>query len=58
MLVSVVLVIGSFLLNAGGAWKFHESVSLAMTIGWVGATWRSYAVRGAIDIRSRFAFLE
>jgi hypothetical protein len=34
------------LLNARGAWKFHESVSLAMTIGWVGATWQSYAVRG------------
>ena len=46
MLVSIVLVIGSFLLNAGGEWKFHESVILAMTIGWVGATWRSYAVRG------------
>jgi hypothetical protein len=44
--VSVLLVIGNFLLNARGAWKFHESVSLAMTIGWIGATWRSYAVRG------------
>jgi len=46
MLLSVLLVIGSFLLNARGAWKFHESVSLAMTIGWVGAVWQSYAVRG------------
>jgi hypothetical protein len=46
MLVSVLLVIGSFLLNARGAWKFHESVSLAMTIGWIGATWQSYFVRG------------
>ena len=44
--VSVVLVIGIFLLNARGAWQFHESVSLAMTIGWIGATWQSYAVRG------------
>jgi hypothetical protein len=46
MLVSVLLVIGTFLLNARGAWKFHESVSLAMTIGWIGAIWQSYAVRG------------
>ncbi len=46
ILLSVVLVIGSFLLNARGAWRFHESVSLAMTIGWIGAAWRSYAVRG------------
>jgi len=46
MLVSIVLVIASFLLNAGSEWKFHESVILAMTIGWVGATWRSYAGRG------------
>ncbi len=46
ILVSVLLVIGIFLLNAGGAWRFHESVSLAMTIGWVGATWRLYGVRG------------
>jgi hypothetical protein len=46
MLVSVVLVIGCFLLNARGAWQFHESVSLAMTIGWIGATWQAYAVRG------------
>ena len=46
MLVSVLLVIGSFLLSARGAWQFHESVSLAMTIGWIGATWQSYAMRG------------
>ena len=46
ILVSVLFVIGMFLLNARGAWKFHESVSLAMTIGWIGATWRSYALRG------------
>src|SRR5688572_27552902 len=46
MLVSVLLVIGSFLLNARGSWKFHESVSLAMTIGWIGAVWQSYALRG------------
>jgi hypothetical protein len=46
MLLSVVVVIGAFLLNARGAWKFHESVSLAMTIGWIGATWQSYVVRG------------
>jgi hypothetical protein len=46
MLVSVVILIGVFLLNAQGAWQFHESVSLAMTIGWIGATWQSYAVRG------------
>ena len=44
--VSVVLVIGVFLLNARGAWHFNESVSLAMTIGWIGATWQSYGVRG------------
>ena len=46
MLVSIVLVIGSFLLNAGGEWNFNESVSLAMTIGWIGATWQAYGVRG------------
>ena len=46
MLVSVVLVVGCFLLNARGAWDFSESVSLAMTIGWIGATWQSYGVRG------------
>src|SRR3954465_7499727 len=46
ILVSVLLVIGIFLLNARGAWQFHESVSLMMTIGWIGATWQSYAVRG------------
>jgi hypothetical protein len=46
ILASVVLVIGVFLLNARGAWHFHESVSLAMTIGWIGATWQSYGVRG------------
>ena len=46
ILVSVVLLIGGFLINAGGAWGFHESVTLAMTIGWMGATWRSYGVRG------------
>ena len=46
VLVSVLLVIGIFLLNARGAWQFHELVSLMMTIGWIGATWQSYAVRG------------
>jgi hypothetical protein len=46
ILVSVLLLIGIFLLNARGAWQFHESVSLAMTIGWIGAAWRSYFVRG------------
>lgn len=46
MLASGLIVIGSFLLNARGAWQFHESVSLAMTIGWIGATWQSYGVRG------------
>jgi hypothetical protein len=46
MLVSVLLVMGSFLLNARGAWQFHESVSLVMTIGWVGAVWHSYLMRG------------
>src|SRR4030095_12354963 len=46
MFVSIVLVIGSFLLNARGEWKFHESVILAMTIGWVRAPRRSHAVRG------------
>ena len=46
ILVSGLLVIGSFLLNAQGAWRFHESVVLAMTIGWIGATWQSYGVRG------------
>ena len=45
-LFSVLLVIGSFLLNARGAWGFHESVILAMTIGWVGAAWQSYGVGG------------
>lgn len=46
MLVGALLVMGAFLLNARGAWQFHASVSLAMTIGWIGATWQSYAVRG------------
>lgn len=46
ILVSTMIYIGSFLLNARGAWQFHESVSLAMTIGWIGPVWRSYAVRG------------
>jgi len=46
IMVSVLFVIGIFLLNARGTWRFQESVSLAMTIGWIGATWRSYAVRG------------
>lgn len=46
ILVSTVIWVGVFLLNVRGAWKFHESVSLAMTIGWIGATWQSYAVRG------------
>ena len=46
ILFSVVIFIGSFLINAQGAWHFHESVSLAMTIGWIGATWQSYGVRG------------
>jgi hypothetical protein len=45
-LVSVLFVIGIFLLNARGGWHFHESVSLVMTIGWTGAIWQSYAVRG------------
>ncbi|HYP08719.1 MAG TPA: hypothetical protein VER03_20970 [Bryobacteraceae bacterium] len=46
LLVSMVFMIGIFLLNSGGDWHFHESVTLAMTIGWIGATWRSYVVRG------------
>ena len=46
VLVSVLLVIGCFLLNARGAWEFQELVSLAMTISWIGAAWRSYFVRG------------
>jgi hypothetical protein len=50
MLVSVVLLIGTFLLNARGAWQFHESVSLAMTIGWVGAVWQKYGVHGRSNI--------
>lgn len=50
MLFSVMVVIGAFLLNARGAWRFHESVSLAMTIGWIGATWQSYWLRGRSTI--------
>jgi hypothetical protein len=46
ILISSGLVITIFLLNARGAWQFHESVSLAMTLGWIGGAWRSYAVRG------------
>jgi hypothetical protein len=46
ILVSVLVVTGSFLLNARGAWRFHESVILAMTIGWLGAVWQSYGTRG------------
>jgi hypothetical protein len=46
ILFSALILIGVFLLNARGVWHFNESVSLAMTIGWVGAAWRSYALRG------------
>jgi len=46
ILFSALIVIGVFLLNARGVWHFNESVSLAMTIGWVGAAWRQYALRG------------
>jgi len=46
ILLAGVFVIGVFLLNARGAWKYHESVSLAMTLGWIGATWQLYGVRG------------
>jgi hypothetical protein len=46
VLASVVLVLGCFLLNARGAWRFHESVILAMTIGWFGAVWQAYGTRG------------
>ena len=46
VLVSILFLVGIFLLNARGAWQFHETVSLAMTIGWTGAIWRSYAMRG------------
>ncbi len=46
ILVSTLIWAGVFLLNARGAWQFHESVSLAMTIGWIGATWQSYFLRG------------
>jgi hypothetical protein len=50
ILFSVVVTIGAFLLNAQGSWKFHESVSLAMTIGWIGAVWRCYGVLGRSKI--------
>lgn len=50
MLFSAVVLIGVFLLNARGAWHYHESVSLAMTIGWIGAAWQSYGVRGQSKI--------
>ena len=46
MILSIVLVIGAFLANARGAWHFKELVSLAMTIGWIGAAWQSYRVGG------------
>jgi hypothetical protein len=46
ILFSALILIGVFLLNARGVWHFNEAVSLAMTIGWVGAAWRSYALRG------------
>lgn len=46
ILVSAAILIGLFLLNARGTWHFHESVSLAMTIGWIGAAWQSYGVLG------------
>src|SRR5688500_12508806 len=50
ILVSVLFLIGIFLLNARGAWRFPESVSLAMTIGWIGAVWQSYGVLGRSKI--------
>jgi peptidoglycan/LPS O-acetylase OafA/YrhL len=43
---SVVLVAGAFLINARGPWHFQELVNLAMTLGWIGAAWQSYGVRG------------
>ena len=46
MLFSILFVIGTFLLNARGEWRYSEWVSLAMTIGWAGAAWRSCAMRG------------
>lgn len=46
ILASIVPLIGVFLLNARGAWRFHESVSLVMTLGWIGAIWQVYGVRG------------
>ena len=50
ILFSVLITIGAFLLNARGAWHFHESVSLAMTIGWIGAAWQTYGVLGRSKI--------
>ncbi|MBI1355702.1 MAG: hypothetical protein GC160_15290 [Acidobacteria bacterium] len=46
LLVGSVVVIGAFLANAQGDWHFQETVHLAMTIGWVGAVWRSYGIHG------------
>lgn len=46
ILLATLLLIGMFLLNARGAWKFAESVSLAMTLGWIGAAWQLYGMRG------------
>jgi hypothetical protein len=50
ILVSLVPFMGAFLLNARGSWHFHESVSLAMTLGWIGPIWRVYGVRGRSTI--------
>jgi hypothetical protein len=41
------IVFALFLANAWGPWHFHESVSLAMTVGWIGAIWQSYGARGS-----------
>ncbi|MBL8212570.1 MAG: hypothetical protein JNK87_17780 [Bryobacterales bacterium] len=46
LLFSAVICIGAFVVNARGVWSFHETVTLAMTIGWVGAAWQSCRALG------------
>lgn len=45
-LISSVAVTIVFLVNAQSAWRFNDTVSLAMTAGFVIAAWRCYGVLG------------
>lgn len=45
-LISSIFMAALFLLNAQGEWRFHETVSLAMTLGFIAAAWRAFGVLG------------